>query len=141
MELIEVLEALAPAKVYWVATAGPEGPHAAPVWGAISEGALVLFTDRRSRKARNAAGDPRAVIHLESGEEVLIVHGRLVDLGNPLAHPRAMEALSLKYHEPGEADYLPGVDSPYDLLWRLEPTRALAWSLEEFDGSQRRWSA
>ncbi len=135
----EVIERLGRARSYWLVSAGPEGPHAAPVWGAVHEAALHHFSDRTSVKARQVAQDPRVVVHLESAEEVLIVEGRLVDLGHPLSHPEVLGAFEAKYDGPGEADYLPGPTSPYDVLYRLEPTRVMSWDLADFDGSQRRW--
>ncbi len=39
-------------------------PHAAPVWGVVTGGTLYLYSERRTRKARNLAADPRVVVHL-----------------------------------------------------------------------------
>ena len=100
-----------------------------PVWGAVVNGWWHHYSDRHSLKARQIALDPRVVVHLESGERVLIVEGRLHDLGHPLDHPGVMAALAAKYDRPGEADELPAPGSSYDALYRLEPSRALTWDL------------
>jgi hypothetical protein len=66
-------ERLAQAHNYWVATVGP---HASPVWALWRDGAIVFSVGSRSRKARAIARDPSIVVHLESGDEVVIVEGR-----------------------------------------------------------------
>jgi nitroimidazol reductase NimA-like FMN-containing flavoprotein (pyridoxamine 5'-phosphate oxidase superfamily) len=67
---------LAPARSYWLGTTSPAGaPHAAPVWGAVTGDTLYLYSERSTRKARNLAADPRLVLHTESADDVLIVHG------------------------------------------------------------------
>jgi hypothetical protein len=76
----EVAARLAAARNYWLCTTTPSGaPHAAPVWGVVTGGTRTSI--RRAYKARNLAADPRIVVHLESGEDVVIVHGTARDLG------------------------------------------------------------
>ena len=65
-------ERLLAARNYWVATAGP---HASPVWGLWQDGTLLFSCGRDSRKARALAQDARLVVHLESGDDVVIVEG------------------------------------------------------------------
>ena len=70
----QVAACLAAARNYWLCTTTPAGaPHAAPVWGVVTGGTLYLYSERRTVKARNLAADPRVVVHLESGEDVVIV--------------------------------------------------------------------
>jgi Pyridoxamine 5'-phosphate oxidase len=79
---------LAPARNYWLCTTTPSGaPHAAPVWG-VTGGTRYLYNERHTIKARNLATDPRDVVHLESGEDVVIVRGTAADLGAPARSPR-----------------------------------------------------
>ncbi|HVP74978.1 MAG TPA: pyridoxamine 5'-phosphate oxidase family protein [Gaiellaceae bacterium] len=69
-------ERLAASHSYWIVTASLErGPHAMPVWGLWRVGGLVFSSGASSRKARNLAADPRVVVHLESGDEVVVVEG------------------------------------------------------------------
>jgi len=76
MTWAEVAARLAGARTYWLGTVTPSGaPHAAPVWGAVHDGTLYLYSERRTAKARNLAANPRVVVHLGSGEDVLIVSG------------------------------------------------------------------
>jgi len=70
------VEQLENARNFWLCTTGPGGrPHAAPVWALWFDDALWFSTDPTSQKARNLAADPRASIHLESGDDVVIVDG------------------------------------------------------------------
>ena len=67
-------ERLVASRNYWIATASTErGPHTTPVWGLWRDEGLVFSFGEQSRKARDIAADPRVVIHLESGDEVVIV--------------------------------------------------------------------
>ena len=137
-----VARRLSAARNYWLVTVGAAGaPHAVPVWGAVHATALYLYTTRSTEKARNLERDNRGLVHLESGEEVVIVHGKLVDLGRPQEHSEVLDALGAKYSHPDDAGYLPQADPAYDVLYRLEPVRALLWSLGSYDDSQQRWSA
>jgi len=139
LTLREILDRLAPARSYWLATIGLSGaPHLAPVWGAVCEGALHVYSERSTAKARNLAGDDRVSINLEDAEDVLIVTGCLEDLGRPQDDAAVLEAFAAKYDRPDDRRYLPS-DRAFDVLYRLVPERALAWTLSDFDGSQRRW--
>ena len=71
-----VVERLTTARSYWVAATRADGrPHLSPVWAVWTDGALHFFTDPESLKARCLRRDPRAVVHLESGDEVVILEG------------------------------------------------------------------
>ena len=71
-------ERLAASRNYWIVTADADGrPRAAPVWGVWFDDAVVFGTSPASRKARNLARDPRVVINLESGDEVVILEGEV----------------------------------------------------------------
>jgi hypothetical protein len=138
----EVSGRLADARSYWVVTVGTDGaPLAAPVWGAVVDGVLYMYTERKTAKARALAVDTRIVVHLESAEDVLIVHGRAEDLGRPSAHPAVIAALEVKYSDLADQEYLPSADEAFDVLYAIRPLRARAWQLADWDGSQARWAA
>jgi hypothetical protein len=111
------------------------------VWGATVDDVLFLYSERHTVKAKNLAADPRVVIHLESTEDVVILHGTVVDLGRPQSRPDVMAALDAKYREPADAQYLPSGDADFDVLYAVRPRRALMWRLSDWDGSQQRWTA
>src|SRR4051812_30272983 len=65
------------ARNYWVCTVTDRGrPHAAPVWGVWYLHTLYFSTDPQSLKGRNLMTRADVVVHLESGDEVVILHGK-----------------------------------------------------------------
>ena len=108
----------------------PSGaPHAAPVWGVVTGQVLYLYSERRTVKARNLAADPRVVVHLESGEDVLIVRGTAKDLGTPAQVPDVVAALSTKYTGEDDRQYLPDADPDFDVVYAISPQSAMMWRL------------
>ena len=90
MDWPEVAARLAASRNYWLGTTSPSGAlHAAPVWGVVTGQTLYLYSERSTVKARNIAADPRVVVHLESGDDVVIVRGTAEDLGSPASVPGA----------------------------------------------------
>ena len=133
---------LSPDRNYWIASTTATGaPHAAPVWGVVVAEQFYFYSERRTAKARNIQLEPRVVVHLESAEHVVIVHGRMFDVGRPSDRPDVTHALSVKYDDPGDQQYLPSSDEDFDVLYRLDAERALLWELSDYVGSQQRWSA
>jgi hypothetical protein len=136
----EVATRLAAARTYWLGTTSRSGePHAAPVWGVVTDQTLYLYSERSTVKARNIAADPRVVVHLESGEDVLIIRGVAADVGRPSDVPFVVEALAAKYPSPADRQYLPDADPAFDVVFAIRPRSALAWRLDDYEGSQRRW--
>jgi general stress protein 26 len=122
-----VEERLEASRNYWVVTGREDGaPSAAPVWGVWAEGAVYFGTSPRSAKGQNLARDPRAVIHLESGDEVVILRGEaeIVEVGEAI-----LDAYEGKY------DHRP----PSKTLFRLRPRRALAWREADYPSSATRF--
>ena len=137
----EVAARLAAARSYWLCTTMPSGaPHAAPVWGVVLNHTLYLYTERRTVKARNLAADPRAVVHLESAQDVVIVRGTAEDLGTPAQVPEVVAALSAKYAGTADRQYLPDADTDFDIVYVLRPQSAMVWRLADYENSQRRWT-
>src|SRR5262249_17789010 len=72
-------ERLEAARNYWIATASVgHGPAAKPVWGLWRDGVFLFSTGERSRTARDLANDPRVVVHLESGDDVVVLEGSVI---------------------------------------------------------------
>jgi hypothetical protein len=138
----EIAARLRAARSYWLCTTTPSGaPHAAPVWGAVTDQVLYLYSERRTVKARNLAADPRVVVHLESAEDVVIVRGTVKDLGMPVGVPDVVAALSAKYTGENDRQYLPDADPDFDVVYALSPQSAMMWRLDDYESSQRRWTA
>ncbi len=112
-------ERLEVSRNYWIGTSGPTGvPHAMPVWGLWLDGAVVFSTSPASRKGRNLARDPRVVVHLESGDEVVVLEGEVEKV---VLDERIADAYETKY------DHRPEAGSPEGLWYRLQPRVAYAW--------------
>jgi hypothetical protein len=117
-------ERLAKAHNYWVST---NGPHASPVWALWRDGALVFSCSPKSRKGRAIARDPRVVIHLESGAEVVIVEGK--------AEPTIADASVLGEYE---RKYNFRADAG-EGWFRVEPERVLAWAEDGYPKNATRF--
>jgi hypothetical protein len=114
---------------YWIATTGPGGrPHAVPVWGVWVDETLYFGGGPETRWSRNLAADPRVVVHLESGDEAVIIEGVVERIADP-DHPM-VERLDDAY----EAKYNMRHGIPF---WRLRPRVAFAWT--EFPTTTTRW--
>ena len=121
-------ERFAAAHNYWVATASlARGPHASPVWGLWRDGTFLFSCGRRSRKARDLADDSRLVVHLESGDDVVILEGQVEPA---VATDEDVAMYERKY------DYRP---EPGEGWYSLAPRRALAWREEDYPRSATRF--
>jgi pyridoxine/pyridoxamine 5'-phosphate oxidase len=117
-------EQLTASRNYWIATVGP---HASPVWGLWQSGGLLFSCGAQSRKARDLARDPRLVVHLESGDEVVILEGVAERVA---ATEDDVEDYQRKYGirpDPGEGWY------------RVAPQRVLAWRERDYPRSATRF--
>jgi Pyridoxamine 5'-phosphate oxidase len=127
-------ERMTAARNYWVGTTRPDGrPHAMPMWGLWMDGRFYFATDRGSRKARNLTHDAATVVHLESGDEVVILEGHAEEVTDAARRAAFDGAYQAKY---GVAM----ADVPGDLsIWAVTPRVALAWQERDFPGSATRW--
>ena len=76
-------ERLEAAIVYWLATTGADGaPHLIPIWGAWV-GDRWYVEGGPTRWQRNLRENPRMAIHIEIGDEVVIVEGSATELVAP----------------------------------------------------------
>jgi len=128
---------LAKSRNYWICTARPDGrPHSIPVWGFWIDGALYFGTGRASRKSRNLAHNPAISIHLDSGDDVVILEGTATEV-DPNDKPtfKKLDAASrVKYNMPMAAP--PGSDS---VVYRVRPRVVLAWTEKDFPNNATRW--
>ena len=119
-------EQLTEARNYWICSTRADGrPHAVPVWGVWFDGAVWFGTNPSSTKGRNMARDPRIVVHLESGDGVVILEGE-VELPDVLPE-RVAEAYEQKYGHRVER------------LFALRPRVAQTWTEQDFARNATRW--
>jgi hypothetical protein len=50
-------------------------------------------------------------------------------------------ALAAKYTRPQDQQYLPDHDPDFDVVWAIRPHAVMAWRLDDYAATQRRWSA
>jgi len=120
---------------YWICTSRPDGrPHSIPVWGFWLDGALYFGTARASRKARNLSHNPAVSIHLESGNDVVILEGTVseLDLTNKSTVQPLDAASRAKYK-------MPLMVTPEVVLYSLRPRVVLAWTEKDFPNNATRW--
>jgi Pyridoxamine 5'-phosphate oxidase len=138
----EVAGRLSAARTYWLGTTMPScAPHAAPVWGVVTGQTLYLYSERSTIKARNLAADPRIIVHLESGEDV-------PDRARRRRRPRTAVLGSIcrrgpcrQVHQARRPAVLPSADPDFDVVYAVRPQSAMAWRLDDYAVSQRRWSS
>jgi hypothetical protein len=115
---------LASSRNYWICTARPDGrPHSIPVWGFWSDGVFYFGTARTSRKARNLTHNSAVSIHLESGDDVVILEGTATELD--LADTTTIKRLDAASREKYK---MPLVVMPEVVLYSVRPRTVLAWT-------------
>jgi hypothetical protein len=103
---------------YWVASTTAEGtPHSRPVWGIWLEERFLFDTGSRIGTHLMARSD--VTIHLESGDEVVIVEGTAERLRDPEALQRFLTAYNPKYNA--------AHTEPPGAVLAVIPSRAYGW--------------
>ena len=124
-----VVELMTNARSYWVVTSRADGrPHVMPVWGVWVNDSFHFVTDTDSVKARNIRRDSRAAVHLESGDEVVILEGSFAEVSPT-------------------AEMVSEYDRKYDMSlgevsqggYRLVLDKTLAWTESDFPKTATRW--
>ena len=118
---------------YWICTTRRDGrPHSAPVWGFWHDGALYFGTHRETRKAKNIRHNPYVSVHLESGDDVVILEGEAKQVDEKaLAH--ALDAVSRKKYG------IPMTIVAGAVAFCVRPRVVLAWTEKEFPKNSTRW--
>jgi hypothetical protein len=88
---------------------------------------------RESQKARNLARSPEAVIHLESGDETVILEGEVADVTEPSSQARFAEAYEEKY------GFRPDPADPASAVYALRPRVAHTWHERDYPNTATRW--
>jgi pyridoxine/pyridoxamine 5'-phosphate oxidase len=85
---------------FWVVTVSAEGrPHALPVWGVWNddEGRFAFSCSPRSRKARNLAGNPHAVVMTDDTVECLSIEGQAGSVSDEQRQAQWIDRYLAKY--------------------------------------------
>lgn len=104
-----------------------------PVWGLWLDETFYFSTDRGSRKGRNLSANPALVVHLESGDDVVILEGVAREITDRSQLKRMDDAYHAKYG-------MRVLGMPGDVgFYSLQPRVALAWRERDFPASATRW--
>jgi len=105
-----------------------------PVWGVWLDQVLYFSTDPVSRKGRSLAANPNMVVHLESGDDVVVLEGSAAEVIEPSLLQGFVDAYEMKYQ------FRPDVNSITAKVYCLRPRVAFAWHEKDFPQSATRWS-
>jgi hypothetical protein len=124
-----VVERLEQARNYWFCTTRPDGrPHAMPAWAVWVNDALYFDGSPETRRGRNLARNSAITVHLESGDQVVVLEGDAAEPGKP--DPQLAQQLVAAFEKKYAAtdDYHPTADQ-WDNggLWVLRPRVAFGW--------------
>ncbi len=117
-------------KNYWLCSVRPNGrPHAVPRWGVYVEGKIYYDGSPETRHAQNIASNPNVTVHLESGDEAIILEGSAQPAGKPDAQLAALlaESYRAKYAVHGYAPEPNQWDEGG--LFVFTPRQCLAWTV------------
>ncbi len=130
-----VLRRLKESHNYWVVSSTIDGhPHSMPVWGVWVDRAFCFSTHPSSRKARNLRRNPRVLIHLESGDEAVILEGFAMKTTDPMIKKRFYDLYYAKYKFRLESL------GKNQITFILRPRIAFAWREKDFADSATRWT-
>ncbi len=123
--------------IIWLATTRPDGrPHVAPTWAIWHENVLYFDGSPETRRMRNLAQNPAISVHLESGDEVVIVEGvwdQAAELG-PALRARLQAASVAKYGAGGGDEAVFVVRPRTVLAWHRLPEDATRWRFPPAEG-------
>lgn len=120
---------LTDSKNYWLCSTRPDGrPHVIPRWAVYVDGKIFYDGSPETRHAQNIASNPHVSVHLESGDQVIILEGTSVPAGKPdpgLAN-RLVEAYRKKYAAIGYSPEPQQWDEGG--LYVFTPSQCIAWT-------------
>lgn len=133
-----VVQCMSAARNYWVATSSPDGrPHAMPVWGIWQDDVFVFSTGPGTRKARNLEATGHVVVHLESGDDVVVIEGDAAEVRDDAT----LERFRVTYNPKYDWDFT--LDQLQRGVYAVRPRQAFAWrgsTHEVFSGTGTRWT-
>lgn len=120
---------LSEARNYWMCSVRPDGrPHAVPRWGVFIDDKVYYDGSSETRHALNLRKNPHVTLHLESGDEAVILEGTAGPAGRPAPElaGRIAQAYRNKYARSG---YAPEADQWNDGgLFVFTFHQCLAWT-------------
>lgn len=134
-----VEERMTQARNYWIGTANAKGrPAVSPVWGVWLNRHLYFDGSPETRRGRNIRQNSQVVVHLESGDQVIILEGKAQYLDSAPDRSLAEQvaaAYQAKYRDAGYAPEPTQWDNGG--LFIFTPTSVMAWT--QFPKDTTRW--
>jgi len=130
-------EKLKASRNYWIGTTRKDGaPHGKPVWGIWDDG-LWFSTGSKAVTGRNLARDRRVTVHLESGDDVVILEGDV----KPFPQSEVGDVILQAYADKYGFDPREGEETQEDsgVWYHLVPSVAHTWLEKDFQNSVGRW--
>jgi nitroimidazol reductase NimA-like FMN-containing flavoprotein (pyridoxamine 5'-phosphate oxidase superfamily) len=126
----EIEKRLSESKNYWMCSVRPNGrPHVVPRWAVYLDEKIYYDGSPETRHARNLVENPYVSVHLESGQEAIILDGTCFPVSKPDAGlaKRLAQAYQAKYKSEG---YAPEPDQ-WDEggLYVFTPRQCIAWTV------------
>ena len=103
-----------------------------PVWGFWTNGALYFGTGRSTRKGKNLAHNKAVSVHLESGDDAVILEGNAVEVNDKPMLKKLDEAYRAKYKTPL-------LIAPESAVYCVHPRIAWAWTEKNYPNDATRW--
>ena len=123
----QVAQRLLDARNYWLCTVRPNGkPHVIPLWAVWEDDKIYFDGSPETRHAKNIATNPRVSVHLESGDQAVIIDG----LARIMLPPAELAVrLARNYTRKYAPGYAPTPDQwDHGGLYEITPRSALAWT-------------
>src|SRR5437773_12575552 len=133
------LERLQQSHNYWISTSHPEGrPHLMIIWGVWWRDAFWFCTGRRTRKAKNLAGNSRCVIATEKADEAVILEGLAKETQDRTIWMDIVQVYNSKYG----GDVGPLLEKSNSAIFRVQPQVVFAQDehADTFVESVTRWT-
>ena len=124
----QVAQRLLDARNYWLCSVRPNGkPHVIPLWAVWEDDKIYFDGSPETRHAKNIAANPRVSVHLESGDQAVIIEGLARIMRPPVELAvRLARNYVRKYAASG---YAPTPDQwDHGGLYEITPRSALAWT-------------
>jgi hypothetical protein len=125
-----VAEQMTVSKNYWLSSVRPNGkPHVVPRWGVFIDNKFYYDGSPETRHAQNIMKNPHVSLHLESGNQVVMMEGisKTAEKPTPEFAIQLAETISSKYSDDG---YSPKPDQ-WDEggLYVFTPRQCIAWTV------------
>jgi hypothetical protein len=121
---------LTEAKNYWLSSVRPNGrPHVVPRWGVFIDNRFYYDGSPETRHAQNIVKNPHVSLHLESGNQVVMMEGTSKPADKPESEfaKQLAEAISKKYSDEGYSPEPTQWDEGG--LYVFTPRQCIAWTV------------